>query len=345
MFLPAFFFIVGFAYDTLTLDRIDHWFGITQLAVFLTIVCVFLLMMAREQVHPFAFTGIPAQIWQYREHIVHFLFGGLLSAFTIFFFKSASFFASFVFLILMAALLVANEFPFFQKRGLYIKFGLFALSLLSYFSYIVPILLGYVGLGPFVLAIVVTVLVLAGIYFLLTKISLENRLKQFLYPSAAVVGLFLLLYILKLTPPVPISAKFMAVYHNVEKQNGKYIGYFEKPWWRFWHNGDELFVAQAGDKIYCFVRLFSPTAFQDRVHFHWLFYDQKQGWVSSDKIPVEIVGGREEGFRGFAYKQNYQPGEWQVRLETTDGREIARLYLDVESSPVINPRRFRTHVH
>jgi hypothetical protein len=43
------------------------------------------------------------------------------------------------------------------------------------------------------------------------------------------------------------------------------------------------------------------------------------------------VGGREEGFRGYGVKTNYQPGDWKVQVETADGREIGRIYFDVET--------------
>ena len=44
---------------------------------------------------------------------------------------------------------------------------------------------------------------------------------------------------------------------------------------------------------------------------------------------MNISGGREQGFRGFAYKQVLKPGLWQVRIETNDSREIGRLSFEV----------------
>ena len=42
-----------------------------------------------------------------------------------------------------------------------------------------------------------------------------------------------------------------------------------------------------------------------------------------------IQGGREKGYRGWAVKSNYAPGEWKVVVETSAGLEISRLYFDV----------------
>ena len=50
-----------------------------------------------------------------------------------------------------------------------------------------------------------------------------------------------------------------------------------------------------------------------------------------DGIPISIVGGREQGFRGYGVKANHQPGEWKVQVETVDDREIGRIYFDVEN--------------
>ena len=62
-----------------------------------------------------------------------------------------------------------------------------------------------------------------------------------------------------------------------------------------------------------------------------------------DTIPIRITGGRAEGFRGYGFKSKYQPGEWKVQIETTDGREIGRIYFDLELAPE-SPRAFRVDV-
>jgi hypothetical protein len=37
-------------------------------------------------------------------------------------------------------------------------------------------------------------------------------------------------------------------------------------------------------------------------------------------------GETQEVFRGYTYKENYETGEWQMRVETADGRELRRIY-------------------
>jgi hypothetical protein len=55
---------------------------------------------------------------------------------------------------------------------------------------------------------------------------------------------------------------------------------------------------------------------------------------------LRIVGGREEGFGGYAYKQNWAPGEWRVSIETEDGREIGRTRFDIRADPETAERIF-----
>jgi hypothetical protein len=144
---------------------------------------------------------------------------------------------------------------------------------------------------------------------------------------------------------VPLSIPFIGVYHGVERTDEGYRLTHERPWWRFWHNGDQRFLAQPGDKVYVFFRIFSPSRFADQVQVRWYWRSGGGfgGWALQDAIPINIVGGREQGFRGYGVKSNYQPGSWKVQVETTDGREIGRIYFDLELAAEA-PRSLQTEL-
>ena len=140
-------------------------------------------------------------------------------------------------------------------------------------------------------------------------------------------------------PPVPLSAKEQGIFYFVEKQNGKYLLSQEKSWWNSVTPGEE-FKARPGDKIYYYMQIYSPARFADQVYVRWLFKDPVHGWQKTDRIPLSITGGREEGFRASTTKSNYQPGQWRVQVETNMGHEIARKDFEVVTDNSTEPREF-----
>jgi hypothetical protein len=333
--LPAAFFVGGFGFDLLFTGRIDESFSLIQQAVYLFLIGLFLFLEVLNQENKFTpFRGIQT-LWKYHREILHFFLGSLLSIYSIFYFKSSSLIGSFAFLFFIAIILIANELPKFQEAGYFFRFALFSLCLASYANMIIPMGLSYVGVLPFVLALSFSVLVGLWIYLALKKRCEHQKrlLKEVVLPFFGVNALFLVFYIFSLIPPVPVSAKHMGIYHRVEKQGDQYLLYHERPWWKFWQEGDQDFTARPDDRIYVFASIFSPAAFHDQVKIRWLRYNERKGkWVEWDSLQMEIRGGRKEGYRGYMYKENYAEGEWQTRLESLDGREISRIYFDVEKS-------------
>ena len=344
-YLAAEFFFAGIIFDIITLKRIDQWLTIVQQGVFLTFTLALLILKTKDWQPPENWPKFGKKLWSYRLEALHFLFGSLLSAFTVFYFKSSSLVVSFGFLTILIALLIANELQKFRSLELSFKWALLSLCLLSYLSYLLPILFGFIGLTTFLASVVLTVAILAVVLHLFFKKIGSNQTKiknKVVYPSVLVLSLFILAYWLQWIPPVPLSLKFVGIYHQVQKTpQGHYELHHQNPWWKFWHNGDQTFKAASGDKIYCYFRLFSPGGFNDEIRLHWLLKDPKRGWQSQDRIPIKVLGGRDEGFRGFGAKSNYTPGKWRVQVETTEGREIGRISFMVEPTSQSENRVFQ----
>jgi hypothetical protein len=340
-------FAGGFVFDIAMLDRIDAWSTIVQQAAYLLLIAVILLQMFFSEGGPATDTGaMPALkrwYYTYRTAIVHFLLGTLLNLYTLFFFKSASLFVSFAFMLVLAALLVANESSRLKAQlGLSLKFALFSLCLLSFSANIVPVFVGSIGLFVFLLSMLAGCVPLAMINRRI-RIHAPERVaqarRQILVPFGIVLVTFLSLYLFRVIPPVPLSIRFIGVYHNVERSEDAFKLSHERPAWRVWDNGDQKFLAQPGDRIFVFFRIFSPARFSDQVLMRWYWKDNVGKWKLQDSIPIKITGGREEGFRGYGMKTNYQPGDWKLQVETTDEREIGRVYFDVATTPAA-PRDF-----
>lgn len=340
------FFIGGFLFDLFTTDRIDSWLTIGQQVVYLAVIHAALVQMFFEASRPAIDLSrkifFKRWYYEYRTAIIHFFFGNLLNIYTIFFFKSSSLLVSFAFMITLIVLLVANESSRFKSLGLSFKFGLLSLCYLAFSAYVVPIFVGSINMVVFLFSMVIGSLPLVAMGWWIQNYRqslFESAKSQILVPLGIVLLSFLGLYFLKWIPPVPLSIPFIGVYHGVEKSAEGYKLAHERPWWKVWHNGDQYFLAQRADKIYVAFRIFSPTSFTDQVMMRWYWKDNVQGWLLQDGIPIRIVGGRIEGFRGYGVKSNYQPGEWKVQVETADGREIGRVYFELEVSPEV-PRTF-----
>jgi len=347
--VAAAFFIAGFIFDMLTVGRIDSWATIGQQAVYLAVITTALLQMLVEHGEPPrqppAFV-LKRWYYEYRNALVHFLMGALLNLYAIFYFKSSSLLVSFGFLGFLVIVLLANEVRRVKSLGLSFKFALLSLCLLSFFAYLIPVLVGSITLVLFLLSMLAGAVPLAlGAWLVGRGSPARSALarRQILVPLGCVLIGFLGFYFFRLIPPVPLSIPFIGVYHQVERAGDSYRLTHERPVWRFWHNGDQNFYAQPGDKVYVFFRIFSPARFSDQVQMRWQWKDPARGWVTHDTIPIRIVGGREQGFRGYGVKSNYQPGDWKVQVETLDGREIGRVYFELAAVPEA-PRNFETAV-
>ncbi|HEU4647124.1 MAG TPA: DUF2914 domain-containing protein [Burkholderiales bacterium] len=335
------FFAGGFVFDIVTVGRIDSWVTIAQQCVYLGLMTAVLLHMLFEQgtpaPDPVALPRLRRGYYQYRSAAIHFALGALMNLYAIFFFKSSSLLVSFGFLAFLIVLLVANESRRVKNLGLHFKFALLALCYLSFAAIVVPIAVGSIGLGVFLTSMLVGALPLAAAAGWIRRrrpaVFAQAR-RQILLPLGVVLLAFLGSYLLRIIPPAPLSIPFIGVYHSVERSaEGGYLLGHERPWWRFWHHGDQYFRAQPGDRVYVFFRVFSPARFADRVQMRWYWEPGGRGWLLQDTIPIDIVGGREAGFRGYGFKSNYQPGRWKVEVATTDSREIGRVYFTLESVP------------
>jgi hypothetical protein len=343
-------FICGFLFDIATVDRADSWIAIGQQVVYIAVILAALTQMffeeGRSGADPASLVFVKRWYYQYRTALVHFFLGTLLNVYAIFFFKSSSLLVSFSLLAFLVFLLWANESEHFKSRGLPFKFTLLALCSMCFAANVVPIFVGSIGLTVFLVSMLAGCLPVIGVVWWIRRKKPDlfaRARRQMLVPLGGVLIGFLVFYYLRLIPPVPLSIPFIGVYHAVEKTGDEYRLSHERPIWRVWQHGDQEFAAQPGDRVYVFFRIFSPTRFSDQVQVRWYWKDDARGWVLQDTIPIKIVGGRAEGFRGYGFKSNYQAGEWKVQVETTDSREIGRVYFSLETRPQW-PRSFEIEI-
>lgn len=330
-------FVLGFVVDLVTLSNIDNPWSLAQQAVYLFVMFLVLTSEALQ----IEVSEKWQKLWSYRAGVFHFFLGSLLSLYSLFYTKSASLASSLVFILMLVVLLIANETKYLKESGLKIKSVLFTLCLFSFFAILVPIVYGSIGLIPFFISSVFTLCFAVAFQRLLNRRLSEAAPKLFM-GNALVVLFFCLSYLFKLIPPVPLSATHMGIYHEIEKSGEHYKLSHQRPFWKIWQTGDQEFWAQPGDKIYFFTQVFSPAAFKDQVWVKWEQHDARQGWMVTDRIPIQITGGRKEGYRGFTFKSNYSEGRYRIKLESADEREIGRISLEIKKLPEHSPRSFHT---
>lgn len=335
------FFVGGFILDIFTLSEVNDLFSIIQQIIYLLITATILFFEYSLPKEYKPKNSILNSFWNYKKLIFHFCLGSLISIYSLYFLISSSFFTSLIFIFFLLFLLVANEFKAVQESKVNVKLCLFVIVLFCFYSLLWPILLGFVGLLPFFLSIITC---FATMYFAYRLISKRNHSeielqKHFLLPSFGVIILFVFFYFLGWIPPVPLSVQDMGIYHHVQKIDNEYLLSHENPWWRFWQKGDQEFIAEPNDKIYFFAKVSSPAGFSDQIILHWYNYHPKLGWQTTDKVSMEVKGGRSDGYRGFSVKQNFSDGEWRISVETTDKREIGRIYFTIKKVNLVNEDR------
>lgn len=327
------FFFAGFLFDVVLLHRIDSTPLLIHQGTYLVLSAGLIFWDHRIHVAGKEPTGvIVGKLAGIRLWVMHFFLGTLLNAFMVFYFRASSGILSFLFLVALAGIIVANELPRFRSRGPIVRVMLLSFAVTSFLAYLVPVLWGALRAWQYPLAVVVGSAATYGLWRLFTRFTKDPEwtFKRAVVPGLVMQGVLLLAYLANVIPPVPLSLKHIAVYTSVVKAPSEkgihYTLQYEKaPIWKFWREQDTTFVAPTGSKAWVFVKIFAPTKFQDQVRFAWEYDDPKNGWTArGTPYATSLSGGNEEGYRTFAYTTVAKEGQYRVRVLTVDGREIGR---------------------
>lgn len=315
-------FFGGFVLDNLTLSRIDRFFDM--------FVLFFWLIVAGASI--FAINVFQRKFLKYTSvflFVIQIAFGALFSGFTVIYMRSGSLAASFPFLALVVFLFVGNE--FFRKRYLRLTFQASILFTALFFLMIfyVPILLGQMGAGTFLLSgaasLAIIFIFVSSVYTFLPKDAREKKTAL----MKSVGGIFLAVNILYFTnsiPPIPLSLKDAGPYHSLAKSPaGEYVLVGEHTrWFDFFKPHKEIRILY-GEPVYFYSAVFAPTKLSTGIAHDWQYYDANIGeWAKSGKFAFGITGGRDMGYRGYSLKTNIRPGLWRVDVVTDRGQVIGR---------------------
>jgi hypothetical protein len=236
----------------------------------------------------------------------------------------------------LVTLLIGNEFLHDRISNLKLMLALYALAACSFLTFFLPVITGRMSTALFLMGAVLSAVLcmaMARLVYRGRRLDSPAQPIQAAVPAVLVIGALILFYFLNWIPPVPLSMSFGGMYHKVVRVGDAYELTFERPaWYQFWKRSDDPFRGLEGAN--CFSAIFAPVDLNAQIYHHW---QHRRGgttgrFVTTDRIPLAIVGGRKGGYRAFTMKQSVVPGDWRVDVETAEGRIIGRVSFRVEPS-------------
>ena len=324
-YLPAVFFFAGFIWDALTIGKRVTASDLIIFAGYLLGAALILFTISRPSfvMADRAQTNVqdpdqnsakaPARLFavitsRFPYLILQFLFGSLLSALFILYFKSSSHWLAWLLSLFLASLLVANEFLENHYQRYTISWALFGLCAMLLFNFALPFLLGSVLSIWFYLS---TLLGAVFAYWLYTK-TLDHL--GSIWPVWVIAVVLMLAYAGDMIPPVPLVKRDIVMAYKIVKAQGKYeLSQQKSPWWIFWRKNSDDLAINAGQRIYCFSSIFAPSGLKTKLFHDWQLHTN-QGWLTQSRTSFIVNGGRYDGFRGYTYKTNPAVGDWRVNI-------------------------------
>lgn len=82
--------------------------------------------------------------------------------------------------------------------------------------------------------------------------------------------------------------------------------------------------------VYAYTAIVAPRGLHERVFHEWY-----QGGRRIVSVPLEIIGGREDGYRAWTHKTGFSgaKGRWNVRVVTESGQLIGKLRFVIAEDP------------
>ncbi len=330
--------IAGFVFDALTLHRVDTLWENFWVIAHLAIVGTFIVLIHLKEAND-GDEKDPSRAHFWFVNILQFFFGGLLSTFLVFYFRSADILITWPFIFLLVVAFVANESLKRHYIRLSFQISLFFLSIYSFAIFIVPVVLHKIGAWVFILSGLISLALIAGFLFILFRYKTTDFKESKNLIFGLIVGIFALvnvMYFTNLIPPIPLSLKDAGIYHSVLKNSASnYDVTYENYGWRGFFNLYPNFNEVAGDSVYAFSAIFSPKDLNIRIVHVWEHYDEaKKKWITQSQVNLPVIGGRDGGFRTYSRQSNLDSGRWQVIIKTERNQIIGHLRFNIVKTDI-----------
>ncbi len=337
--ISSFSLIFGFIFDAVTLSRVDMLWENVWVVVHLFVVAVCIILINRGNMTEGAERD-PVKLHFWLVNILQFFFGGILSTYLVFYFRSGALSVTWPFLLLLGLAFWANEYLKRQYVRLDFPIVLLYLSLFSFSIFIVPVVLHSIGIKTFLLSGVVS-LVFMGIFLSAFSFFTGKLASNIKIISLGVLCIFILingLYFTNLIPSIPLSLKDSGVYHFISRNtDGNYEVLAEPMTWRNFFILYDDFHATPNDFVFVYSAIFSPPQLNTTIVHHYQYYDESiRIWKEKDTVQLPVIGGRAGGFRTFSVKKGLALGRWRVLVETVGGQNIGTIRFTVVPTPPLS---------
>lgn len=263
--------------------------------------------------------------------VVQFSFGGLFSGYLSLYSRSAAFPGSWIFVLVLAALLLGNERFLRLYRKFSFQISLYFTVLFSFLIFFLPVVFRMIGPWMFVfsglLSIAFITLFLRGLMWLMPEVVKKDRTR--LARSIAIIFIvFNALYFSNAIPPLPLALKDAGVFHAIVRHaDGTYVLEGEPvAWWNILERYNTTFHQLPGEEAVVWSAIFAPSGLSTVVLHEWQHYDATTGaWITTNTEQFPIHGGRDGGYRGYSIKAGLEEGKWRVNVITRYGQIIGRI--------------------
>lgn len=276
--------------------------------------------------------------------VIQFSIGGLFSGFLSLYSRSAAFAGSWVFVAIVAILLLSNERFLRWYRRLVFQVSLYFVVLYSFLIFFLPVVFKRIGADMFLWSGAVSgvgISVFVVLIYLVAPARVREARVNLVATILSLTLLFNMLYFANLIPPLPLALKSGGLYHSVLHQtDGAYLLEGEEiPWYEAFLRYNLTFHKVPGESVYAFTAIFAPTGLTTTIVHEWQLYDAATNtWNTVADIPFDITGGRDGGYRGWSGKFDPAPGSWRVNVLTPTGQLITRIsftVVDASTSPTL----------
>ncbi len=343
-YAPIVFFIAGFIFDSLTLGRIDRLYDVVMLCLYMTSLTVVLYLYNVVEDGRWKNT----KLGRYEEYLplaIQFFFGGLSSAYVIYFSRSVSLSKTMSFFIILVVMFFANEYLKRRISNKYLQFSVYFFISFTFFVFMIPVFIKEMNTEIFIISgavsLVCTLVLIIFIYVVSPSTRLEVHLGRLIGVILSIYCTINVFYFFNLIPPVPLAMETGIVAHNIYIKNNKYVVTYETDdWYVFWRDYRHRFILEPDGSVYVFSSIFAPTDLEKSIFHRWKWFNESADtWEIMDNIGYEITGGRDGGYRGYTFKNNVKPGKWKIEVITEEELVLGIIHFEIIMDPNLHPKR------